>query len=502
MAEKISSASFEFSVRPGSQPRAEAARTVQKRFNVVVLGDFTGRTSRAVVEPLDSRKLLAVDCDNFERVLSQLAPKITLNDGASSADLTFHSLDDFHPDKLLSRASPLTKLLEARQLLLNPTTAAQGKGLLEAYLGSAIGGPADPATGEPPKAESDDQTMARLLGGAPPASPAPTAGKSNVEQLIRKLVAPHVAPASAPGQQGALAAADIELAKKLRAMLHHPDFQSLEAAWRGLDFLIRRIEAVEDIGVLLLDISPAELEPALAAEPGGVPPLLRLLRDRKVSFIAANYVFGRTAVELQVLGKMAGLAAQLGAPFIATADPRLVGCDSFGLHPDPDDWKLALAPDAAAAWQGLRQLGEADHVSLAAPRFLLRQPYGKSGETIESFPFEELPGEPAHEEFLWGHPAMLCACLLIDAFQSQLDDEEAEPPAGGEVGDLPTHTFTSGGETAIKPYAEAWLTERAAVRLANGGILPLLSRKDYNSIQIPDLYSVASPPRRLAVRWK
>src|SRR5262249_28353216 len=202
-----------------------------------------------------------------------------------------------------------------------------------------------------------------------------------------------------------------------------------------------------------------------SAAPGEVPPLLRLLRERKVSFITANFVFGRAAADVQTLGKFAGLAAQLGAPFIATADPRLVGCDSFGLHPDPDDCKTPLAPHAPAAWQALRRMPEADHVALAAPRFLLRQPYGKSGEAIESFPFEELPGEAAHENFLWGHPAMLCAVLLVDAIQSQLDDDEAEAPAGGEVDDLPMHKFTSGGETVIEPYAEAWLTERAAVRL-------------------------------------
>src|SRR5436190_16754865 len=291
----ISSASFEFSVRPGSQSRAEAARTAPKRFNIIVLGDFIARAARRVAEPLESRKLIAVDCDNFERVFSQLNPKINLHNGGSTQELAFQSFNDFHPDKLLARVSSLTKLFEARRLLLDPTTAAQGKTLLEGYLGSAIGGQADPATPGPATAESDDQTMARLLGGAPPASTASASGKSKVEQLIRKLVAPHVAPASAPGQQGALAAADLELAKQLRAVLHHPDFQSLEAAWRGVDFLIRRIEAVEDIGVSLLDLSAAELEAAVSSEPGGVPPLLRTLRDRKVSVIAANYSFGRTA---------------------------------------------------------------------------------------------------------------------------------------------------------------------------------------------------------------
>jgi len=499
MADKLSSASFEFSVRPGSQPRAEAARTTAKRFNIVVMGDFSGRASRGVAEPLATRKLVPVDCDNFERALGQFGAKLKVPHGSSTVELEFQSLDDFHPHKLLSRAAALTKLSEARRLLANPSTAEQGKSLLEAYLGSAIGGPSDAAKPGPAKAESDDQTMTRLLGGAPPAPSASPAVSSTVDQLIKKLVAPHVAPAAASWQQSALSAVDMELAKSLRVVLHHPDFQSLEATWRGADFLLRRIESVEDIGVLLLDISRAELGTALAMEGSEPSPLMRMLRERKVSVIAGNFTFGRTAEDLRAFEQLTRLAAQLKAPFLATADPGLLGCDSFGRHPDPDDWKLALPSDVAAAWAAVRSLPEASHAGLAAPRFLLRLPYGKAGDPIESFPFEELPGQPVHEHFLWGHPAMLCACVIVDAFQAQLDDEESGEVSGGEVGDLPMFKFNDDGETAIKPYAEAWLSERAAARMAGAGILPLLSRKDYNSIQLIDFHSVSSTPTRIVL---
>lgn len=508
MPAKLSSASFQFGVTPGHQPKAAVLSNSPKRFNIAVLGDFSGRANRAVAEPLAGRKLLHVDCDNLPQAFAQLGAGLRIPDGASpvaSIDLTFSTLEDFHPDRLLSRTEPLAKLLEARSLLLNPSTAEQGKGALEAYLGAAVAAPANQTQPEPPrKIESDDETLGRLLGGARPAGSPPVAARSLLEDFIRQTVAPHVSPAGAPWQQGALAAVDIELAARLRAILHHPDFQALEAAWRGVDFLVRRIEAAEEIGVLVLDVSAAELEVNLAAtEPAKPPELLRLLRDRRISLFVGNFLFGQSPADLRTLSGLARTAADLEAPFLGTASPRLVGCDSFGRHPDPDDWKSDLAPETEAAYQELRKTAQANCVGLAAPRFLLRQPYGESGDAIESFPFEELPGEPGHEHFLWGHPGIACACLLAEASPDQDMEEGGEPdlPTSGEVGDLPAHKFTEDGETVIKPYAEAWLTERASDRMIARGIIPLFSRKDYNSIRIPGFFSVALPPGPLPVRW-
>jgi type VI secretion system protein ImpC len=502
MSAKLTSASFELGVRPA--PRSQpAASDLKKRFNIVVIGDFSGRHNRAVSEPVASRKLVPVDCDNLESAFARLGAGLKLSEstaGGPGAELAFAAMEDFHPDKLLTRAEPLARLFEARRLLLDPSTSEQGKAALQAYLGAAIGAPpAQSSAAAPAQAESDQDTLGRLLGGAAPAKAGPPTAASPVETFIRQVVAPHVAPAPASWQQGALDAVNLELAGKLRALLHHPDFQSLEAAWRGADLLVRHNEAVDRVAIFLLDVSAPELQAELLGPERGSPsPLFRLLREHNVSVIIGNLAFGQTADDLRALGRLAEFAADLRAPFIATASPSLVNCDSFGRHADPDDWKTALPSGADEAWQSLRGQPSAGHVGLVAPRFLLRQPYGKSGDPIDSFPFEELPGEAAHESFLWGHPAILCGCLLADAFEDE--DAEFDPPACGEVGDMPVHKFTEEGETVIKPYAEAWLTERAAARIAARGIMAVLSRKDYNSVRLPGLYSIARSQDALPFR--
>jgi type VI secretion system protein ImpC len=344
-----------------------------------------------------------------------------------------------------------------------------------------------------------------LLGGTPPSAAKSAGPASQLEQFIRQVVAPHVSSAPGAWQSGAVAAAEMELASRLNAILHHPDFQALEAAWRGVDLLVRRIESSEEIGLLLLDVSLAELGVPLSGSSTAVPPeggtpnepsaLFRLLRDRKPMLVVGNYAFGQTADDLRMLGNLAEVGGRLSAPFVATAAPQLVGCDSFAVHPDPDDWKTKLPADVAENWETLRQSPYAHQVGLAAPRFLLRQPYGKTGDPIETFPFEELPGEPAHESFLWGHSAILCACAAIDALQA--GDQELAEFTGGEIGDLPIHKSTEAGEATVKPYAEAWLTDRAVDRILKGGVIPIVPVKNQNAIRLFSFPSIDRKPTKL-----
>ena len=101
---------------------------------------------------------------------------------------------------------------------------------------------------------------------------------SQLDQFIRQVIAPHISAAPDAWQSGAVAAAEMELTNRLNAILHHADFQELEAAWRGVDLLVRRIESTEEIGLLVLDASFAELQRTLRhrrAERSTVP----LLRD-------------------------------------------------------------------------------------------------------------------------------------------------------------------------------------------------------------------------------
>ena len=109
-----------------------------------------------------------------------------------------------------------------------------------------------------------------------------------------------------------------------------------------------------------------------------------------------------------------------------------------------------------------------------------------------------MPKEPEHESYLWGNPAFLCGHLLAELFAAQGPELEVDG-SGGEVGGLPIHTFTSKGETQVKPCAEAWLNERAANAILKRGIMPVLSIRGRDAVQLLTLRAISDPPRPLAV---
>jgi type VI secretion system protein ImpC len=193
-----------------------------------------------------------------------------------------------------------------------------------------------------------------------------------------------------------------------------------------------------------------------------------------------------------VLGAMAKAAADVGAALVATGAPGLVGCDAFARHADPDDWTFAPDADVARVWQVFRESRLAPHVALTAPRYLARHPYGKSGEQIEAFAFEELDTAAAHDAFLWAHASNLLACAVIDAVQA--GDTDLAEFTNGEVEDLPVCQIIEDGERTVKCYAEAWLSERATQRLVAGGLLPVIPVKNDNVIRLDHLCSIARGP--------
>jgi len=320
--------------------------------------------------------------------------------------------------------------------------------------------------------------------------------------FIRHLVAPHLVAREDPQRPELVAAVDRASAAMMRGILHHPRFQALEARWRAVDFLTRRLETGSELQLRLLDISKSDLATSLS---GGDEARARRLRQVLVdeptvpgtvpwSLLVGDYTFEVEDVMLMVA--LARLAGGAGAPLIAAASPRLLGPQSLEATPDPEDW--GATGEDRERWQALRTSTDARWLGLALPRFLLRLPYGRSGERLESFEFEELsPGAP-HEEYLWGNPAFACACLLGQAFS---EEGWSFRPAAAELGDLPLYVEEKDGERRTKPCAEVLLTLRAAEIMLERGFMPLLSFRDRDVVRLPRFQSVHEPLAPLAGAW-
>jgi len=403
-------------------------------FLILVAGNFSGGASR-------NRRPIQVDRDNFDQVMALLAPQLQLAAGGSSVAVSFRELDDFHPDRLFQRVAALREV---------PRETAQAPG--SAATAANVSG-AD---------------VLRMMMGESPAPAGAAPRRSEWDQMLHDLVAPYAEREAAPASP----AVNATLEAGMRAFLHQPAFQELEAAWRGLDFLTRRLETGTELKVYLLDLPQSDL-----AQGPGLADLARALESQRFAVIAGIYYFAETDEEL--LTRLAAISQEANAPLLAGLAPHIVGL--------------------ARVFPNLRQSAKARWVGLALPRFLLRLPYGKETSSIDSFAFEEMPSPPRHQSYLWGNPSLACAYLLGEAFQRYGWD--LQPGVVRDIESLPAHVYREDGEAQLKPCAEVLLTEAAAEMLLERGIMPLASIKGSDRVRLVRFQSAANPAAPLAGQW-
>ena len=110
-------------------------------FVMGVMGDYSG-DNVDTKKALKDRKFSQIDRDNFNEVMSNIAPEVmmkvenTLEDDGSeiSVDLAFKSMEDFEPHKIVDQVAPLKKLLETRNKLRDLLTKADRSDDLETIL--------------------------------------------------------------------------------------------------------------------------------------------------------------------------------------------------------------------------------------------------------------------------------------------------------------------------------------------------------------------------------
>ena len=437
---------FDVGLSRRGRPRGD-----EEPMRILVLGDFHGEPG-ADRPALDSRPTHRVDIDELDALMRRLAPRLRL----ASGEITFGEIDDFHPDRLYRR---LTLFEALRQTRANPSADAA-------------------------------ELLGRLLGTRPGAVARPAGGGGGVDGFIRDVVAPHIVKGT-PGQHEAhVAAVDASIAEQMRVLLHDPAFQALEAAWRGVRWLVSGLELDENLQLHLFDVTRAELQADIGAA-GGVLAEAGLHRalvgrsrgvpgDMRWSALIVLAEFGPSEDDTELLAALGAIASSAGGPLVAGADPALA---------DPDG-------RARTGWERLRRTDAAPWIGLAAPRVLLRLPYGKASDPIESFAFEEIVGPPRHEQLLWGNGSLAAALLLGRAFSAR--GWEMEPGDVREVGDMPAYTFVRDGERVLQPCAERFLAEREIQAMLDAGLIPLASRRDRSALVAIRFQSIADPPAPLA----
>jgi len=220
-----------------------------------------------------------------------------------------------------------------------------------------------------------------------------------------------------------IATIDRAMSELLNHILHHAEFQQLEATWRGLFLVVTGVETGPSLKVKALDISKRELIRTLRKFRGTAwdqSPLFRKIYDEEFgqfggepyAVLIGDYEFSHSPQDVQLLNDMAQIAAAAHAPFIAAASPEVMQMDSWAELANPRNLSGIFQTPEYASWRSLRASEDSRYVGLCLPRFLARLPYGSRTEPVEAFDFEEEVDGPDASRFLWGNPAFAMAPIL------------------------------------------------------------------------------------------
>ncbi len=299
----------------------------------------------------------------------------------------------------------------------------------------------------------------------------------------------------------AVKAIDVEMAKidelitaQLNEVMHHEKFQSLEATWRGLNYLVSNTNTGPLCKIKALCVSKEEMADDLAnaAEFDQSTLFKRIYEEQygtaggdPFAAIVGDYYFDVSSNgDMDILEKMSGVAAASHAPFLSSVSPNAFGMDSFEQLADPRDlankFDPKLNPDMMR-WDAFRDWDDSRYIGLTMPRMLMRLPYGDKNP-VGWFDFQEDVDGTDHSKYLWTNAAWGLASRMTDAYDKyswcvNITGREG----GGTVEGLPVHTFnTDSGDIAYKCPTEVAITDRRDAELDKLGFIPLVHYKDTN----------------------
>jgi type VI secretion system ImpC/EvpB family protein len=315
-----------------------------------------------------------------------------------------------------------------------------------------------------------------------------------------------------------VAAIDRLVSDQLNAILHAPAFQKLEASWRGLAYLLDRVDFEDEaaIKVRILNVTWRELERDFEraiefdqsqtfrkiyesefGSPGGEP-FSAIIADYE---IAPRLTREHPHDDVRIVESLAGVAAAAFCPIILNASPAMFGLDDFSRLEQQLDHARTFDSVEYTKWKSLRTQEDARFIGLTLPRVLMREPYEDHGDRIDGFRFHEDVAGPDRSKYLWGGANFAFGAVLVRAFSqagwlADIRGARRGIDGGGLVTDLPRHNFgTDFRGLVTKSSADVIITESLEKQLSDLGFIPLCESKDSEQSVFYSNQSLQQPAR-------
>jgi type VI secretion system protein ImpC len=335
--------------------------------------------------------------------------------------------------------------------------------------------------------------------------------KSRIEQAVQTLAQQALGDAQIISEdvfstiEGMIAALDRKLSEQVNKIIHHPDFQQLESAWRGLNYLVMNTSTGKDLKIRVLNITKDETRKMLRQYKDAAwdqSPLFKKIYEAEFGQLGGqpfaaftcDYYFDHSGPDIEMMKGLSKIGAAAHAPFIGGTSPNILGMESWTELANPRDLAKQFDATDYMAWRSFRDTSDSRYLALTLPRFLGRRVYGANTEPVDEFAFEEETAG-AHDNHLWVNAAYALGVRITDAFKTygwctRIRGVES----GGTVEDLPTAMFpTDDGTMDAKCPTEIAISDRREAELSKSGFMALIHRKNTDQATFIGGQTVHSP---------
>jgi len=476
---------YGFSTKTG-QPIAQSCP-----MRVYFLGDYTGDITKS--ENSLANKIIKIDIDNFDDVMMKLSPSINLPSGHL---LTFGELEDFHPDNLFEHTI-FKNLRRLKRELANSATAENAADeIARNYQLNTEKSPQktddepdfNSQIAENKISQNSGDMFERLLGKkqSPPLSNSPNthfpdhiSAIVNIDRFLVNLLSPHFIKDTKPEHNNLMILIDTAIEQLMKSIIHSDEFQSLESAWRSVrDVIFNETYDEANQFFYIVNTDRKALKRAVTGDNDFVTQLNEHIKNTDIdcyALLIGNYQFSATNDDITAMNYLACIAESSKCQFIAAAKKSLIDKNEDSL------------------WQQFRKTPQASHLTLSYPQVLLRIPYGKKHDEVDTFPFEEFSQLHQHNQLLWGNSAFACARLLIRRYHVDVNSQKSgQATIDTNITELPAFVYSENDENKLQACGEYLFSESQLIDIRNKGIMVFASFRNQNSIRLfgGDIYAV------------
>lgn len=556
-------------------------------FIVGIIAPLSGKSTKKQ-PPMVEKKIVGINRDNFNKVLDAIAPRVAFEvpDTISQAkpdvapkmtpvSVEFNHIDHFEPVQVVKRVPKLNEIYVERSRLRDFLSKLDGNEPLNSLLFDILNDDARSSalskvvTDAQPailkareeaddekrsadmlaafsaqldeKKDSDIKSMLKQGGLVLEDEQIPYALELVSEFTLQIIVNNDLLPAKDASQEEKdnlnvsgiiserISQKDKVISRQLNYIMHHEDFQAMEASWRGLHFLVNKTETGQMLKLKLLNATSdelyADLDKAVEFDQSA---LFKLFYEDEYgtfggepySVLIGDFQFGRSNRDIKLLEMLSTVAAAAHIPFISSAWAKLFDMDDYANLYKPRDLSQIFESAELIAWRAFREQEDSRYVTLALPKVMLRLPYHHEDNPCDGIYFDEDMAVNVYQldksnnpvldankkpiivsdvddsgliydktkkqvdarKVLWGNAAYVLAQRITNAFAlygwtAAIRGVEG----GGLVEGLPAYTFdTEEGDLALNCPTQVSITDRREKELNDLGFMVICHCKGTN----------------------